>query len=210
MNLSSKAWSWNVADDEWWESYPCDRHIEDPYREVMRAVDVQAPVNVMYRWLCQLRVAPYSYDWLDNLCRRSPRELTPGSERLEVGVHFGIGPVLEFKQDHQVTVGIYDRLAWLFGPLSVTYLVMPTGPASSRFLVKLDLGCRGWWGRARAFLLAWGDLVMMRKQLLTIKELAEKTARDASEADLAGVDVDADAGMDAVSGAGADLGERAA
>jgi hypothetical protein len=186
MSRWSKAWSWNVRDEEWWASYPCDRYIGDPYREILRAVDVQAPVNVAYRWICQTRVAPYSYDWLDNLGRRSPRELTPGSERLEVGGRFGIGPILEFEQDHHVTVGIYKRFGRLYGPLAVTYLVVPTGPASSRLVVKLNVGCRGWWGRARAFLLAWGDLVMMRKQLLTLKELAETTAREASGADLTG------------------------
>jgi hypothetical protein len=173
MSLLNKAWNWNATDEEWWASYPCDRHIEDPYREMMRAVDVQASVEVAYRWVCQLQVAPYSYDWLDNFGRSSPRELTPGSERLEVGGRFGIGPILEFEQDNHVTVGIYGRLAWLFGPLSVTYLVTPTGPASSRLVVKLNVGCRGWWGRVRALVLAWGDLVMMRKQLLTLKTLAE-------------------------------------
>jgi hypothetical protein len=43
--------------------------------------------------------------------------------------------------------------------------------------VRLDVGGGGLTGRLRTLPLAWGDLVMMRRQLLTLKHLAEHTAR---------------------------------
>ncbi|MCX5731216.1 MAG: hypothetical protein NTY18_07665 [Deltaproteobacteria bacterium] len=35
-------------------------------------VTVAAPATVLFRWLCQLRVAPYSYDRLDDGSPRHP------------------------------------------------------------------------------------------------------------------------------------------
>ena len=52
--------------------FPCDRHLADHDGAYWRAIDVEAPAPLVFRWLCQLRVTPYSYDLLDNLGRRSP------------------------------------------------------------------------------------------------------------------------------------------
>jgi hypothetical protein len=176
MSIRSKAWNWNATDADCWGSYPCDRHIHaSSYREVMRAVDIQAPVEVVYRWICQIKVAPYSYDWLDNLGRRSPRGLTPGAERVEIGQNFMIGPIVEFEKDRHITAITDPRAARVFGACAFTYMVKPSGPGSCRLVVKGNLERRGWWGQAPLFLLAWGDFVMMRKQLLTLKALAERT-----------------------------------
>jgi hypothetical protein len=153
---------------------------------MMRAVDIQAPAEVAYRWVCQLKVAPYSYDWLDNWGRRSPRRLTPGADQVAVGQSFLIGPIVEFREGRHLTAVIDPPYARLFGACSVTYAVKSTGSGSCRLVVKLDVPCRTRWERTRAFLLAWGDLFMMRKQLLTLKKLAEKMAREQAPANLAG------------------------
>jgi len=165
--------AWNVTAAERAGGYPCDDHAPMPHEPVLRAVDVSAPAALVFRWLCQLKVAPYSYDLIDNLGRRSPRELTPGAERLELGQRFLVFELVDFEADRELTGVTFPAARAIFGPISGTYRVTPTGPGTSRLVVKLCLGSAGPVGPARATLLAWGDLLMMRKQLLTLKELAE-------------------------------------
>jgi hypothetical protein len=54
-------------------------------------------------------------------------------------------------------------------------------PSTSRLVVRLVVQDPvPIWAQVRFRLLAWGDLIMMRKQLRTLRQLAEQTAGDGS------------------------------
>ena len=169
--------TWGSSAEERAAAYPCDGLIDRPDGEVFRAVDVAAPAELVFRWLCQLRAAPYSYDWIDNFGRRSPRQLIEGLDRLEVGQRvMTMFRLVSFDTDRSITL---VSTTGLLGRFALTYLVIPASPDRSRLVVKLAFAApSGVLGPLVRRLLPAGDLVMMRKQLLTLKALAE---RDASE-----------------------------
>jgi hypothetical protein len=174
--MSSVVSTWGSTPAERAAAFPCDRVLADPEVALWRAVDVAAPAEVTFRWLCQLRVAPYSYDWIDNLGRRSPQELTPGLEQLEAGQRFMTMFVLEdFEPGRSLTLRHAGRL---WGRIAVTYRVSPEGPERSRLAVKLlaRFPRRSALRLPFRALLPAGDLVMMRRQLLNLQALAERSA----------------------------------
>jgi hypothetical protein len=175
MGLLDSARFWNATATEKVAHYPAHRYAVAPYRPLIRAVDVAAPPAVVFRWLCQLKVAPYSYDWLDNGGRRSPRELTPGVERLAVGQRLMVVRIVEFEPDRHITGVSLPAATAAFGAFSLTYQVAATA-GGSRLVACLDITARSRAGRLRADLLTVGDLVMMRRQLLNLKRLAECSA----------------------------------
>lgn len=157
-------------------AYPCDAFVERLDAAWWRGVTVRAAAPTVFRWLCQLRVAPYSYDWIDNGGRQSPRTLTPGLEQLAVGQRaVSIFEVLDFEPGRHLTLGTRRFAPRLFPAVAITYLVAPVKPDETRLLAKLAIEARpGLLGRAALAFLAWGDLIMMRKQLLTLRDLAER------------------------------------
>ena len=167
--------AWGTSAPERAAAYPCDGLIDGPYQVLFRGVDVDAPSGLVFRWLCQLRVAPYSYDWIDNLGRRSPRHLMEGLDQLEVGQRFMIFRLVSFEDGRSITL---DSSTTIFGRVALTYLVTATEPGRSRLVVKLAFAApRSLYGSVMRRILPGGDLLMMRKQLLTLKALAERDAR---------------------------------
>jgi hypothetical protein len=126
-----------------------------------------------------LRAAPYSYDWIDNGGRQSPQQLTPGLDQLEVGQDvMTIFTLTSFSSDQHLTLRLKPtrRAKSVFGDIVVSYLIVPQGDASCRLLVKLVVHSPTTLrGRLLRSLLPWGDLIMMRKQLINLKRLAEQS-----------------------------------
>ena len=172
---------WQATADELAAGYPCDRLVKTDARALTRAVDIEAPAPVTFRWLCQLRVAPYSYDWIDNRGRTSPRVLTPGLDRLETGQGFGVGTLVDFARNEHITIRAVPAAERWFGLVALAYRVIARSGSGSRLVVRLLVHepARPW-EHIRFHLLAWGDLIMMRKQLITLKQLAEQTAQKAA------------------------------
>lgn len=169
-------WVWGARPDEAAASFPCAEHVPDPARRMVRAVDVAAPPETVFGWIGQLRVAPYSYDLIDNLGRRSPRRLL-GLAPPEAGERFlMIFRITAVTLGREITAAGGNRVT---GPYACTYRVLPDGPGRSRLVARLDMAAGGPLRRAIAVGTAWGDLVMMRRQLRTLAALAaDSVVRD--------------------------------
>ncbi|QIN77646.1 hypothetical protein GBA65_03020 [Rubrobacter marinus] len=176
----SVALTWGSTPAERRGAYPCDPLLPDADAAYFRAVDVSAPAPTVFRWLCQLKLAPYSYDWIDNFGRRSPRRLVPGAENLAPGQRvMTIFGLVAFEEERHLTVALdLPRAVSVFGRVAMSYVVSATSEGSCRLVAKINVRypTKPPWSFVR-WILPWGDLVMMRKQLLTLKRLSESQAR---------------------------------
>lgn len=175
MNHISHTWGTDEAEREL--AFPCDHTIAGADETLFRGITIGASSEIVFRWLCQMRVAPYSYDWLDNGGRRSPRQLTPGLEHLGQGqTVMRIFDLIDFAPDRHLTIRLkpHGPSIRMFGDIAVSYMIIPVSQLSCRLLVKLVVKYPpGLSGQMARFFLPWGDLIMMRRQLLNLKILAE-------------------------------------
>jgi hypothetical protein len=161
---------WGVNDAEVARRYPCDEVVPAPTLEAWRGVTVRAPADRVWPWVAQIRLAPYSFDLIDNLGRRSPRELR-GLPEPRVGEPFSAafggrpaGRILSVEPGVQLTGVIMGTV------MSYVLVPFPEGDGgATRLLLKLAAPGR----RAVTPLLCVGDLVMARRQLRTLARLAE-------------------------------------
>jgi hypothetical protein len=158
---------WGVSDAEVARAYPCDEFVASPGFQAWRGVDVAAPPAAVWPWVAQVRLAPYSYDWIDNRGRRSPRELV-GLAEPRVGDGFTavggrpVGRIVAVEAGKQLTGTIMGAF--------MSYVLVPQDHDSTRLLLKAVMRT----SRVKALGLSVGDLVMARRQLLNLKRLAEE------------------------------------
>ncbi|MCP4669406.1 MAG: hypothetical protein GY849_23990 [Deltaproteobacteria bacterium] len=176
--MSSLIRTWGTEPHERLLVFPCDRFLESFDDAFYRGITIHAHEDVVFRWLCQMRVAPYSYDWIDNLGRQSPRQLTPGLEELEIGQRvMTMFELVDFVQKEHLTIRTKMNRpgSGIFGDVAVSYVLVSQRNGGCRLLVKVLVQYPGGLlGRVMRLLLPWGDLIMMRRQLLNFKKFSEQ------------------------------------
>jgi hypothetical protein len=162
---------WGVTPAETTRRYPCDDFVPEPVLQAWRGVTVQARPEHVWPWVAQIRLAPYSYDWIDNLGRRSPQDLR-GLPEPVVGESFTtalgrrhLGQIIAVESREHLTATIMGAV--------MSYVLVPfDGGLRTRLLLKIVTSG----GRMTAPLLSVGDLIMARRQLLNLAALAERGA----------------------------------
>lgn len=157
---------WGVREAETRLRFGCDDLMSEPRMEAWRGVSVQAPPERLWPWVAQVRVAPYSYDWVDNRGRPSPGTLLGLAEPI-VGEAFTasagrpMGRIIAVDPGRSLTATILGSY--------LTYLLVPEQGQTTRLLLKVVMSTNP----VSAQLVCIGDLVMARRQLLNLKTLAE-------------------------------------
>jgi hypothetical protein len=157
---------WGVTDSEVSRTYPCDGFVSSPKLQAWRGIHVKAPPQAVWPWVAQIRLAPYSYDWIDNLGRRSPRTLV-GLPEPRVGDRFTASGGRSLGRTVAVDPG--KHLTGAIMGAYMSYVLVPQDDDTTRLLLKVVMETNRW----AAVALSVGDLVMARRQLLTLKQLAE-------------------------------------
>src|SRR5215469_1517776 len=161
---------WGVSDSETLRSYPCDDFVSSPTLQAWRGVSVQVPAEAVWPWVAQVRLAPYAYDWIDNRGHRSPTQLA-GLPDPQVGDRFTT--VRGRPAGRIVSVDPGEQLTGTIMGAYMSYVLVPEDQDVTRLLLKVAMRTT----RLAARGLSVGDLIMARRQLLNLKQLAERQER---------------------------------
>jgi hypothetical protein len=170
---------WGATDEEVARPMPGDDIVQHPHFNATRAVTIHARPEHIWPWLLQMgigRAGWYSYDIVDNLGRPSARCILPEWQNVKVGDLVPMSPVGE--------MGLYVRAfepnRWLLwddkgqGKTTWVWGLYPIDDQSTRLISRVRLRY-DWLSPSILFnlLLDMGDIVMMRKCMLGIKERSE-------------------------------------
>lgn len=174
--------SWGIHPEEVSQKFTCDSILKGQKDSYFRAVTIKAPAELVFRWICQMKIAPYSYDLLDNHNLQSPQELIEGTENLTIGDKMmTIFSVVDFAKNKEITLKMdtppkpYDKLDV---PTVITYKINHLNPTTCRLIVKYVAAWHSSLGaQMERVAVIFADFIMMRRQLLNFKKLAERDFR---------------------------------
>lgn len=181
---------WGASDDEVEMSLPGDTIVKTPNSNTTRAITIEASPNDIWPWLVQMgkgRGGLYSYDWLDEvfgyLDKPSSEEILPQFQTLNAGDVIPIGSDQTTEDDFYVhEVRPYEALviganaAEFRDKISWAMVLLPIGKEKTRLIMRIRADfLMNPTGIFLYGLLDPAAFIMLRKQMLNIKRLAENT-----------------------------------
>lgn len=139
-----------------------------------RAITLAAPPEAVFPWIRQMgfgRAGWYSYDWIDNLGRRSARVIEPAWQDVHTGSTVPGGPI----HFDATLVDAPRAFVLRYAPASGRILFvlayeLRDRPAGTRLVTRMRSRCSFPGGASiDRFVLGPGDGIMVRKQLLTLR-----------------------------------------
>jgi hypothetical protein len=170
--------TWGATPVEAAQSMMGDDIVKSPHFVATRAVTVQAPPSEVWKWIIQIgsaRAGWYSHDRIDNAGVESSREVLPQFQKIEDGYFIPFTP----DQKNGMWVKSFqtpEYILWWDKKGNSTWLwqLSDTGHGGTRLITRLHT--------RYDFTFPWiiyyltydfGDIIMMRKCMLGIKNRAE-------------------------------------
>ena len=169
---------WGATAIEIKRAMPGDEIVDRPTFNASRAVSINAIAENIYPWIIQMgvtRAGWYSYDFLDNLAKRSAVVILPEYQNIKIGDIVPLSPdgkqgmlVKDFKKNEWIVW--WDNkgdTTWVWG-------IYPEGESTFRLITRVRVKYRIF-SAAILFnlLIEFFDIWMMRKCMLGIKKRAE-------------------------------------
>jgi hypothetical protein len=147
-------------------------------RELLRYIEIRADASDIFVWLKQLRIAPYSYDFIDNRCRKSPDYIIENLPPLKVNTHYLLAfHIFEFDENSFIVCRFCEPInppvnLYMKG-LYFEYRIVEEGTKT-----KLWCKIKGYFNTdisSKGFFIIFSivNKIMMTRQLKNIKKLSE-------------------------------------
>jgi hypothetical protein len=170
--------TWGATDAEAAARLPGDELLEDADGVATRAIEIEAPLAVVWPWIAQIGPAPrggaYTYDWVENLLgldMHSVDRVLPEFQQPQVGDTIGYGAnrmrIERVEPEHVLAWRSEDgNWVWAF--------VLEGSGGSTRLISRNRFRLPTLAARLGMVPMEPASLVMERKMLLGIKERAER------------------------------------
>jgi hypothetical protein len=148
-------------------------------RELLRCIEVRANPSDIFVWLKQLRIAPYSYDFIDNRWRKSPDYIIENLPPLKVNTHYLLAfHIFEFEENSFIACRFCEPInppvnLYMKG-LFIEYRIVVQGTRTilwckTKGYFNADIFSKGFF-----FIFSVANRIMMTRQLKNIKKLSER------------------------------------